>query len=122
MGENALIGVAGITTLLLVGAILGRVHGATGSSVKPTGDRVMCGLLALPFISLSVHLALPHVHVGWALGAAVPMAIYTVLLAGTNLGWTVSNKHFTKALVLAVGVVYLIGIVVLLATSLPPEP
>ena len=115
MGEQVSIGIVAITTLLLAGAILGRVHGPATSSVKPIGDRVMCGLLALPLISLLVHLTLPTVHLAWALAAAAPMAIYTVLLAGTDLGWTISSRHFTKALVVAVGAVYLIGIVALVA-------
>jgi hypothetical protein len=65
-------------------------------------------LLAIPLVALAVRLAFPTVHIAWVLAAPLPLAIYTVLLAGTDLKWRFATQHFTRSLLIAVGVVYMI--------------
>ena len=100
-GIEVLGGVAALLLVLVVGTLFGRLHGSTGGEVKACGDRVACGLLALPLISLAVHLVFPSANLAWALTAPLPLAVYVVLLAGTDMGWTVSKKYFTTTLVFA---------------------
>ena len=114
LNEKVLGGVAALLAVLVVGTVFGRLHGSSGSDTKlePIGDRVACGLLALPLISLSVYLAFPCAHLAWVLSAPLPLAIYVLLLAGTDesIKWKVLKilrKNFTAALVLAVMAIYL---------------
>jgi len=106
--DTLLTGIATLMILLIVGAIFGRLHGKDeAGQVKAIGDRVACGLFALPLVSLSVCLAFPQAHLGWALSAPLPLAAYVVLLASTDIkpnGWLAG--HFTGALVVAVGAIY----------------
>lgn len=104
--EKVLAGVASMLTLLIVGAVFGRLHGADDSAGKPVGDRVACGLFALPLITVCVRLAFPAAHVAWALSAPLPLAVYVVLLAGTDLGWKPFKLPFTTALLVSVGIIY----------------
>ena len=109
MNEKFLGGLAAITTLLVVGAIFGRLHGSGNDSVKRIGDRVISGLLALPLIALLADAAFPAAHIAWKLIAPVPLAVYTVLLAGTDLKWKLSEKHFTMTLIISVGAIYVVA-------------
>ena len=47
----------------------------------------------------------PDAHLAWALSAPLPLAVYVLLLAGTDAdtdqGWKISQKYFTRTLVLA---------------------
>lgn len=104
--EKTLGGIAAITTLLVICAVVGRLHGTENATVKPIGDRVAAGLLAIPLISVAVRLAFPSAHIGWALAAPVPLGIYLVLLAGTDMGWGFAQKHFTRSLLIGIGLVY----------------
>lgn len=104
--EKVLGGIAALLIVLVVGAVFGRLHGSDRVAIKPIGDRVACGLLALPLISLAVRLAFPSAHIAWALFAPLPLAIYVVLLAGTDIGWTIAKKHFTSTLILGSAVIY----------------
>ncbi len=52
--DKVLTGLASLTVILLVGAVFGRLHGASGDKNAAIGDRVMCGLLALPLIALAI--------------------------------------------------------------------
>jgi hypothetical protein len=104
--EKVLGGVAALLIVLVVGAVFGRLHGSDSAAVKPIGDRVACGLLALPLISLAVRLAFPAAHLAWVLSAPLPLAVYVVLLAGTDIGWTISKKHFTSTLILGGLLIY----------------
>jgi hypothetical protein len=61
-----------------------------------------------------VFLAFPGINIIWILLAPLPLAIYVFLLAGTDLGWKISLKHFTSALFLLVMLVYLIMVAILL--------
>jgi len=99
-------GIGSLLLVLLVGTLFGRLHGSAGGEVKAVGDRVACGLLAVPLVSLAVRLAFPTVHLAWALSAPFPLVVYVVLLAGTDMGWKVSQKYFTLSLVLASLVAY----------------
>ncbi len=112
MNEKFLGGLAAITTLLVVGAIFGRLHGSGNESVKRIGDRVISGLLALPLIALLTDAAFPAAHIAWKLIAPVPLAVYTVLLAGTDLKWKLSQKHFTMTLIISVGAIYVVASIV----------
>lgn len=92
-------GIATLLLVLVVGTLFGRLHSSDSAEVKATGDRVACGLLAIPLISLAVRLAFPTVPIGWALAAPLPLLTYVVLLAGTDLGWAISRRYFTATLV-----------------------
>lgn len=106
--KEELAGVAALLLVLIVGALFGRLHSSDAGTIKPIGDRVACGLLALPLISIAVRLAFPSAHIAWVLVAPAPLAVYVVLLAGTDLGWAVSKKHFNTALVLGIGALYVL--------------
>lgn len=122
MNEKFLGGLAAITTLLVVGAIFGRLHGSGNDSVEANddrviqalGDRVISGLLALPLIALLVDAACPEAHVAWKLIAPAPLAVYTVLLAGTDTDWKwkLSVKYFTRTLIMSVGAIYVVAAIV----------
>jgi len=96
-------GVATLLAVLVVGAVFGRLHGTNYGQI---GDRVACGLFALPLIILAVHLAFPGACVLWLVLAPLPLAGYVALLAGTdkrmriskNLS-AISRKRFTFALI-----------------------
>lgn len=105
--EHQLAGIAALLLVLIVGALFGRLHGSDGGAIKPIGDRVACGLLALPLVSIAVRLAFPDIHMAWVLAAPAPLAVYVVLLAGTDLGWDVSRKHFNAVLISGVGIIYI---------------
>lgn len=106
--DKVLGGITALLIILIVGAVFGRLHGSKGG-LKPIGDRVACGLFALPLISLAVRLAFPSAHLVWALLLApLPLAIYVVLLAGTDCKWKIAMKHFTCALTVGVMGVYVL--------------
>jgi len=104
--EKILGGITALLIVLVVGAVFGRLHGSDSAAIKPIGDRVACGLLALPLISLAVRLAFPSAHWAWALSAPLPLAFYVILLAGTDIGWPIARNHFTSILVSASVAVY----------------
>jgi hypothetical protein len=104
--DKLLAGVAGLLLILIVGALFGRLHGSEGAGLKPVGDRVACGLLALPLISIAVAFAFPTAGLAWILGAPLPLATYVVLLAGTESGWPLATKYFTRSLIVGVGTIY----------------
>ena len=106
--EKVLAGIAALLTLLIVGAVFGRLHGSDGPGLKPVGDRVACGLFAVPLITVCVRLAFPATHVAWAILAPCPLLVYVVLLACTDLGCETIKKWFTCALLAGVGVTYVI--------------
>jgi hypothetical protein len=107
--EKVLGGIATLLLVLIVGTVFGRLHGSSnGAEVKPIGDRVACGILALPLISLAVRLAFSSAHLAFVLLAPLPLAVYVVLLAGTdeNINWAISTRYFTLTLILASMVIY----------------
>jgi hypothetical protein len=110
--SGALTAVTAVLLVLLVAAIFGRIHQQPGENahVKPLGDRIISGLLALPLIACWVSLVFPEAPVGWALAAPVPLAIYVVLLAGTDeqRGFSLAQRRFNYALLIGVGIVYVI--------------
>ena len=104
--EKVLAGVAGLLVILIVGTLFGRLHAKDDATIKPVGDRVACGLLALPLISVAVRLAFPSASLVWVLGAPLPLAVYVVLLAGTDQGWAFAReKRFTQSLLIGIGLV-----------------
>ncbi len=120
MNEKFLGGLAAIMTLLVVGAVFGRLHGSSNDSVKSNGDRaikaigdrVISGLLALPLIALLVDAAFPEAHIAWKLIAPAPLAVYVVLLAGTDWKWKLSVNYFTRTLIISVGAIYVVAAIV----------
>jgi ABC-type dipeptide/oligopeptide/nickel transport system permease subunit len=102
--DKVLAGLASLAVILLVGAVFGRLHGASGDKNAAIGDRVMCGLLALPLIALAIRVAFPASPF-WALLGPAPVLIYTVLLATTEQG---GMSHFTRTLLIAVGAIYVV--------------
>src|SRR6516164_9920672 len=102
--DKVLTGLASLAVILLVGAVFGRLHGASGDKNAAIGDRVMCGLLALPLIALAIRLAFPASPFFWALLGPAPVLIYTVLLATTEQ----PMSRFTRSLLILVGAIYVV--------------
>ncbi len=100
-------GVAALLAILVIGAVFGRLHGSENAPVKAVGDRVACGLLSVPLISVAVALAFPSLNIAWALAAPAPMLLYTGLLAATDAKWSLAVKHFTSTLFLGSVAIYL---------------
>jgi hypothetical protein len=115
---GALAAVTAVLLVLLIAAIFGRIHGqaAEGAEVEPLGDRIVSGLLALPLVACWVRLVFPAAPVWWAVAATVPLAIYVVLLAGTDPqhGFSLARDRFNYALLAGVGIFYVILAVVAL--------
>ena len=107
MGEEKTLTIAALALALVAGAVLGRLHEGTATAI---GDRVMCGLLSLPLITLSVHYAFSEHSLLWALVAPAPVLIYTVLLAITEENEGKKGMEgispFTRTLLVAVGLTY----------------
>jgi hypothetical protein len=106
--KDILAGLSTFIVLLLVGAIFRRLHGSA-DGLNPLGDRVACGLLAMPLISLLVRLAFPEEDPGWALAAPLPVLVYTALLAGVDAKSVTIKNHFTKILFGTLLALYLFG-------------
>jgi hypothetical protein len=121
IAPGALTAVTAVLLVLLIAAIFGRIHQQAGENteVKPLGDRIISGLLALPLIACWVSLVFPVAHVGWALAATVPLAIYIVLLAGTDeqRGFALAQRRFNYALLVGVGIFYVILAAIVLALA-----
>jgi ABC-type dipeptide/oligopeptide/nickel transport system permease subunit len=116
--REILAAIAAITTLLVIGAVYGRVHRGGNGKVSAIGDRVMAGLLALPLIALLVRLAFPEESLAWAFLAPVPLAWYVVMLAGTDLDWKwCQDSSFTKWLLIGIGMMYVIAVTALFLTA-----
>jgi hypothetical protein len=115
----SLTAVTAVLLVLLIAAIFGRIHrqSGEGARVEPLGDRIIAGLLALPLITGWVKLVFPDTHIAWALAAPVPLAIYIILLAGTDpqRGFRLAQEHFNQALLIGVGIFYVILAAVALA-------
>jgi hypothetical protein len=121
IAPGALTAVTAVLLVLLIAAIFGRIHQQAGENteIKPLGDRTISGLLALPLIACWVSLVFPDAHVGWALAAPVPLAIYIVLLAGTDeqRGFALAQGRFNYALLIGVGIFYVILAFIVLAVA-----
>jgi hypothetical protein len=106
----SLAAVTAVLSLLLVAAIFGRLHQQADTSVEPLGDRLISGLLAIPLISCWVKLVFPDADILWVLAAPLPLAVYLVLLAGTDkekefFNWT---SKFSGRMFIIIGTIYLI--------------
>ena len=106
MDTSKLGGIAALATLFIVGAVFGRLHGSDDARIGAHGDRVASGLLALPLIALCIRAAFPTSHAIWAIAAPIPVALYTVLLAGTEWNWSLATRHFTRTQVVGTVIVY----------------
>lgn len=107
MSDAHTAGLFAIGLVLVSGAVFGHLHRENSEGDVPTGDRVASGLLALPVIGILAHVLFPDVHVLWKLLSPTPVAIYALLLAGTDWKWPIAVEHFTMTLVIAIGLVYL---------------
>lgn len=102
-------GVAAMLSVLVVGAVFGRLHGAKGGSVEALGDRVACGLLAVPLISVTVRLAFPGATLPIELAAPLPLLLYTGLLAGVDAKIGFIQRRFTAILFVGSAALYFIA-------------
>lgn len=118
MDNTVLGGLAGLATLFISGAVFGRLHDSAAQESRAIGDRVICGLLALPLIALAVRYGVPGISARWALLAPVPLAIYVLLLGGTDSKSpnsrlkVLSEQHFVPSLLISVGTLYIIAAVI----------
>jgi ABC-type dipeptide/oligopeptide/nickel transport system permease subunit len=115
--SKILAGLASLAMILIVGAVFGRLYGTTKQERDMAlGDRVMCGLLALPLMALAIHLALPQSGPYWMLLGPAPVLIYTVRLAAEEKcpgkKWGISD--FTRTLLVVIGAVYIVMFVLAL--------
>jgi hypothetical protein len=81
--ENGL----GLAAALFVAAcVLGVLWGKDGAGhpIKAVGDRVACGLFAMPLIAVAVHENFPGESDWWSIVAPLPLCIYIVLLARSD--------------------------------------
>jgi hypothetical protein len=106
--KDILAGLSTFIVLLLVGTIFRRLHGG-GDPLDPLGDRVACGLLAVPLIFLLVRLTFPKEDPTWALVAPLPVLVYTALLAGVDAKSVSIKNHFTTILFGTLVALYLLG-------------
>jgi hypothetical protein len=112
MDEKVLGGLAGLIALFVSGAVFGRLVGETKAESPAVGDRIMCGLLAIPLIAFAARYALPGVTLGWALAIPAPLAVYIVLLACTDKDFSSDRVHafvtgnFIALLIMLVGLCY----------------
>lgn len=105
--ENSAVWIAAV---LVAACVLGRLFNKDDAAiVKATGDRVMCGLLALPLIAHAVHGAYPMLPLQLVLLAPAPLLIYTFMLAFTDFREEKGNKvtaylaeNFSRVLFVAV--------------------
>ena len=107
-----LAGVTGLLLVFVIGAVFGRLHDTDQVDAKPIGDRLASGLLALPLICVAVRMAFPSAHLAWAFLAPLPLAVYLLLLAGTEFGWAISRRHFNSALIIGISFIFAIMIAV----------
>ena len=49
---NSPVSIGAVMMIFIVGAVFRQLHGWKGDSLDPIGDRVACGLFALPLIAL----------------------------------------------------------------------
>jgi hypothetical protein len=109
--KEILAGLSAFIVLLLVGAIFRRLHVSANeqNGLDKIGDRVACGLLAVPLICVLVRTAFPKEDPFWALMAPLPVVLYTGLLTGVDANSRIIKNNFTKILFGTLVVLYLIG-------------
>lgn len=119
MDDKILAGLAGLLTLFVSGAVFDKLH--AGST--PIGDRVMCGLLAIPLVAIALRRAYPAISMKWAFVAPAPLLWYIVLLAATahpnsDTGWRKSVKaNFVDWMMFPILAFYAIVAVIVLWTK-----
>lgn len=81
--------------------------------MKPLGDRLISGFLAIPLISCWVKLVFPDAHILWLLAAPLPLGVYLLLLARTDKENETSSRmsKFTRHMLISIGIIYAIFIV-----------
>jgi ABC-type dipeptide/oligopeptide/nickel transport system permease subunit len=117
MTADKILALASLAMILIVGLVFGRLYGIKKEERDMAlGDRVMCGLLALPLIALAIRVAFPQSGPYWMLLGPAPVLIYTVRLAAEEKcpgkKWGISD--FTRDLLVAIGAVYIVMFVLAL--------
>jgi hypothetical protein len=108
-------GLAFVTIFFVGACVLGMLWGKDDAKqIKPVGDRVACGLFAIPLISICVQQAFTGVPRAWILAAPLPLVIYVVLLALSDKAPEKNPPepprfidHFSRILVVATLLVYM---------------
>jgi hypothetical protein len=88
-----------IPVLFVAASVLGILWGKEDKGeVKAVGDRVACGLFAIPLISVAVHENFPLASRGWVVVAPLPLVIYLILLALTDMDSPppLVKQHFSR--------------------------
>ncbi|SDC79749.1 hypothetical protein SAMN05428966_102358 [Massilia sp. PDC64] len=115
--ENGL----GLAAALFVAAcVLGVLWGKDGQGqpIKAVGDRVACGLFAMPLVSMAVHENFPDISNWWSVAAPIPLGIYVVLLACTDGDCKPKYKaHFSMYLLRGTLAVYAVMAACFLLTA-----
>jgi len=107
----------GLLTVLLIALIFGRIHQSKNNNqkIKPLGDRVIAGLLAVPLISLILKLIFFDTCIVVLLAAPLPVFIYTAFLAFQDIKNAKNKfKTFTGGLFISVVASYVVIIVAIL--------
>jgi hypothetical protein len=101
-------GLVFVTMVFVAASVLGMLWGKdAGKDIKPIGDRVACGLFAIPLVSISVRQAFPGAPRAWILLAPLPLVFYVVLLALGDMNPPPKFiAHFSRILVVATLLVY----------------
>lgn len=99
--------VAALLIALLGCAVLRRLHPEDENRPSVAiGDRVFCGLLAMPTMSVLVHLVFPSADVRWKIVAALPVLVYVILLWRTEKKNSFVTENFTILLITLIVVLY----------------
>jgi hypothetical protein len=103
-------GLAFVTMFFVAACVLGMLWKKDPEQqIKAIGDRIACGLFALPLVSICVQRAFPNASRAWILLAPLPLAIYVILLALSDTEPEKRPKfiaHFSRILVVAILLVY----------------
>ena len=121
MNQVGIGGIAAIASVLVIGAVFGRLHGQQDAAI---GDRVASVLFAALLILLLVYSAAGRENIGWGVIASAPLIAYTLMLAGTENKrgtdaprWGFARDHFTVVIIGFNLLLYLAVVVAIAATS-----
>jgi hypothetical protein len=103
-------GLAFVTLFFVAASVLGMLWGKEDEKqIKAIGDRVACGLFAVPLIAVSVQQTFPDAAPAWVLMAPLPLVVYVILLSLSDR--TPERRpafivHFSRILVVILLVLY----------------
>lgn len=105
LSEN---GIAFLAVFFIAASVLGVLwEKDKGREIEAVGDRVACGLFAIPLISAAVHQAAPCASAPWVLAAPLPLVFYVALLAyGDKKEPPPFKEHFSRILLIATLLLY----------------